>query len=333
LGLTEVRRYQQRRKRSEEAEDSKPPPPRKKLGGRFRSDSLTPPPQLSPSPEPRQRRSTSERKTPAIISLDSTDEDDAPPPPRDLTPAPSSSFIHTSQQDEDQVLATIRAEAEKRRLEKSQTASAEPIIHILITSQIANTKPMIVKRRYDQFLKDVRLTWCRAQGFTPAQTNEVFLVWKNRIRVFDRLSCKGVGVELDPNGEPDGKGVVAGKVHFQAMTEEIFERAQKEPEDQEKEEEEKKDEPQEDVIIVVLKTKGKDEYKLPVRPVSSPHLPSYLGKKTDVVGSSRTPYHPSSNPTARRGTWAPSRRCGWTSRVTPWILEIQLLTRTSMIWL
>ncbi|KAA8905570.1 ubiquitin-2 like Rad60 SUMO-like-domain-containing protein [Sphaerosporella brunnea] len=218
------------------------------------------------------RRSTSTKAATTIISLGSSDDEDElyRKPEDPAVTAAAAKQREEERRREEEMLAVLRARVQARAAQAPQESN-QPVIYILITSDIANTKPLMVKRRYDQPIKDVRLVWCEAQKFTPAQTNEVFLVWKNRIKLADRVSCKGIGVALDPSGEPNGDGVIAGKVHFQAMTQELFERAISGPREEEEElpEEKKKEEPEEGLIRLVLKSKGKDEYKLRVRPTTT----------------------------------------------------------------
>ncbi|KAJ9300226.1 hypothetical protein DTO271G3_2343 [Paecilomyces variotii] len=69
----------------------------------------------------------------------------------------------------------------------------DPIIQILITSNIENTMPLIVRRKMSQRLRDVRLAWCKRQGFDKDMTASVFLTWKGR-RLFDVTTCKSLGI-------------------------------------------------------------------------------------------------------------------------------------------
>ncbi|PYI09063.1 hypothetical protein BO78DRAFT_395136 [Aspergillus sclerotiicarbonarius CBS 121057] len=104
-------------------------------------------------------------------------------------------------------------------------AHSEAIVQILITSKIANTKPLIVRRRMHQPLKDVRLAWCNRQKFTKEMQASVFLTWKGK-RLFDVTTCRSLGIqtnrgsfvgleEYDPF-QVDGEGI---QVHMEAATE------------------------------------------------------------------------------------------------------------------
>ena len=157
----------------------------------------------------------------------------------------------------------------------------DDIVSILITSRIANTTPLIVNRRISQRLKDVRVTWCGRQGFTPEATATVFLTWRGR-RLFDVTTCKslGIGVSADGTivmkGEKDLLGEEEQKVHMEAMTEEILEDYKKskgpaiDDEDTAKsanQEAEQPEQKQEEQVRIILKAKGLDDFKLKVKPV------------------------------------------------------------------
>ena len=103
----------------------------------------------------------------------------------------------------------------------------DPIVNILITSQIANTKPLIINRRLTQRLKDVRVTWCQRQGFNAETAASIFLTWRGK-RLFDVTTCKslGIGVDADGNvsltGQRDALGEDNRQLHMEAMTDEIM---------------------------------------------------------------------------------------------------------------
>jgi len=227
----------------------------------IRDDSLTPPPQLSPpppcrSPSPQSRRSAATRSAsnrPPTIDLDGTPDHNphhatSSSPPADNVP---------------------NYEARMRSRMRTNTSTA-PIVNILVNSPIDNTKPLVIKRRLDQTLREVRQHWCKVQGFSPAQTAEIFLVWKGSIRVSDFVSCKGIGVKVDSTGNLDAGagGVMRGNIHFEAMTEDILQRILSGEGADGDEEEEREDDSNEETLTLVLKTKGKEGCVIKVRPVS-----------------------------------------------------------------
>ncbi|RAK98315.1 small ubiquitin-related modifier domain-containing protein [Aspergillus ibericus CBS 121593] len=73
---------------------------------------------------------------------------------------------------------------------------SEAIVQILITSKIANTKPLIVRRKMHQPLKDVRLAWCNRQQFSKETQASVFLTWKGK-RLFDVTTCRSLGIQTN----------------------------------------------------------------------------------------------------------------------------------------
>ena len=153
----------------------------------------------------------------------------------------------------------------------------DPVLQLLITSNIPNTGSLIVNRRLSQRLKEVKVTWTQRQQFTPDFAETVFLVWRGK-RCFNVTSCKSLGITVDSNGNirtnRDSLEDLNGQIHLEAMTEEIFEAYRKakrhevanEEETQAEEatviEEEKVPE-----IRIILKAKGFADFKLKVKPV------------------------------------------------------------------
>ena len=156
----------------------------------------------------------------------------------------------------------------------------EPVVSILITSRIVNTKPLIVNRKLHQRLKDVRLAWCQRQGFTADITPTILLVWRGR-RLFDVNSCKSLGIGVDTYGNivtkggNDFLGEENRQVHIEAMTEEIFEQQKKGREISQRIAREETDvqeavvqkTPQEPQVKIILKAKGFEDFKLIVKHV------------------------------------------------------------------
>lgn len=169
------------------------------------------------------------------------------------------------------------------------TPSPQPvddIVSILITSRIANTTPLIVNRRISQRLKDVRVTWCDRQGFTPEATATVFLTWRGK-RLFDVTTCKSLGIGVSAEGtivmkgEKDLLGEEERQIHMEAMTEEIledFKKSKRRAIDDEDTEEsarqgsEQAERPPEEQVRIILKAKGLDDFKLKVKPVCVAYL-------------------------------------------------------------
>ncbi|KAL8822943.1 MAG: hypothetical protein Q9191_006329 [Dirinaria sp. TL-2023a] len=162
----------------------------------------------------------------------------------------------------------------------SPSAVSDPEIYILVTSAIENTKPLIIKRKLSQRLKDVRITWCQHQQFTPDMTSTIFLTWRGK-RLFDVTSCKSLGIAVDAEGNVTTKGLEdmfgdeEKKIHMEAMTEELLEQYRKtkkrRTEEPELEEEQAPElhKPQEAQVRIILKAKGFDDFKLIVKPSTS----------------------------------------------------------------
>ena len=153
---------------------------------------------------------------------------------------------------------------------RTRTSTA-PIVNILVNSPIDNTKPLIIKRRLDQTLREVRQHWCKAQGFSASQTANVFLVWKG-IRVSDFNSCKGIGVSVDSDGNPDAStgGVVRGNIHLEAVTEPILQQLRRNEAEAGDGDGDGDDEEEVETLRLVFKTKDKDSYNIRARLVSFP---------------------------------------------------------------
>jgi hypothetical protein len=112
-------------------------------------------------------------------------------------------------------------------------APPDPIVNIFVDSRIAGTAPLMVKRKLNQRLKDVRMAWCDKQlidgcPMTNANKEGIFLTWKGR-RVWDVTTAESMGVKVDGRGrivgetEGPGGGVNReGNIHLQAWTTETF---------------------------------------------------------------------------------------------------------------
>ena len=177
-----------------------------------------------------------------------------------------------------------------------QPPPPDPVVRLLITSRIPNTEPLILSRKISQRLKEVRLTWCHKQGFTPDVTAKVLLVWRGK-RMFDITSCKslGIGIDVDGNivtkGQKDILGEENRQIHMEAMTEEIFDQIKKakaqnadndilENQIEEVVAEKPKPDPQ---VKIILKAKGFDDFKLIVKSVSLAHTRTSAIPMTDKL--------------------------------------------------
>lgn len=173
-------------------------------------------------------------------------------------------------------------------------AANDPVIQILITSELPNTNPLIVKRRTSQRLKDVRITWCNRQKFTSQMSSSVFLTWRGK-RLFDVTTCKSLGIAADEDGNIrfEGSENLFGederRIHMEVMNKELFAeyKMKKQRKDQGEEEQKSKEETEEAVkakkdnsepqVRVVIKARDFADFKLIVRPVCK-----FLSDETDL---------------------------------------------------
>ena len=158
----------------------------------------------------------------------------------------------------------------------------DPVLQLLITSNIPNTESLIVNRRLSQRLKEVKVIWTQRQQFTPDFAETVFLVWRGK-RCFNVTSCKSLGITVDSNGNirtnRDSLEDLNGQIHLEAMTEEIFEAYRKAKRHEVASEEEKQaeeatviEEEKVPEVRIILKAKGFADFKLKVKPVCILHL-------------------------------------------------------------
>ncbi|EMC91342.1 hypothetical protein BAUCODRAFT_143748 [Baudoinia panamericana UAMH 10762] len=108
---------------------------------------------------------------------------------------------------------------------------ADPTIKLFITSEIPNTKPLMVYRKLSQRLQEIREVWCKRQDFTPEMAAQVFLTYRLR-KLFDVTTCKSLGLVVDAEGNVSMRGAegVDGvdQVHLEVVTDEILARLKRE---------------------------------------------------------------------------------------------------------
>ena len=156
----------------------------------------------------------------------------------------------------------------------SPNSQPDPILQILITSDIENTTPLIISRRLSQRLKDVRLMWAKRQNFATEFTDTVFLTWRGK-RIFDVTTCRSLGITVDAMGRISIKRSLweeeeEGQIHMEAMTTKINESKRNEATSQDNHAAQKQamtTPDHEGQVRIVLKAKGLDDFKLQVRPV------------------------------------------------------------------
>jgi hypothetical protein len=156
------------------------------------------------------------------------------------------------------------------------SSQEDKIVQILITSEIENTKPLIVQRRMSQRLRDVRLAWCGRQGFGEEMTSSVFLTWKGK-RLFDVTTCKSLGIgtpvetsDLWPSDNDHSDENNGIRIHVEATTDgllksrkSILRDSVESAPDLEKPGENKGND---GLLKIVLKSPGFGDLKIKVRP-------------------------------------------------------------------
>ncbi|KAL5332192.1 ubiquitin-2 like Rad60 SUMO-like-domain-containing protein [Aspergillus crustosus] len=97
----------------------------------------------------------------------------------------------------------VDAKATQKTMSSTQTGASRTdqntnynniVLQILITSPLANTKPLMVHRKMSQSLKGVRLAWCIRQNIPKDLHSTIFLTWKGR-RLFDVTTCRSLNID------------------------------------------------------------------------------------------------------------------------------------------
>ncbi|KAL4996867.1 ubiquitin-2 like Rad60 SUMO-like-domain-containing protein [Aspergillus recurvatus] len=105
------------------------------------------------------------------------------------------------------------------------TAYDDTVVHIFITSEIANTKPFIIQRKMSQSLKGVRLAWCASQNLPKELHPAIFLTWKGR-RLFDVTTCRSLNISAYTKEISRFSEIFsdtdACRINMEAVTEEMY---------------------------------------------------------------------------------------------------------------
>lgn len=239
---------------------------------------------------------------------------------------------------EDPRLAALAAEARARWKAKeaaqaaaeSNSGSSTPkpddakhaIVQLLIESDIPETKPLFIKIRTNNTLEKPRIAWCNAQRFSEDMTRKVFPTWRGK-RLFDSTTVARLGVTVDAFGVVSILGDPniytdedLPKIHLQAWTEDLYAKWKREEAEEEKrkaaaystavvdEEPVVAPEPNVPKIRLILKAKGKEDFKISVNPVRllfpwNAVCPILMMRRTPHSVISRLPTNPSeASPTA-----------------------------------
>ncbi|KAJ5085624.1 hypothetical protein N7532_010395 [Penicillium argentinense] len=150
----------------------------------------------------------------------------------------------------------------------------DTIVQILITSEIPNSRSLIVHRKMSQGLRDVRVEWCKRQGIPTEMQSSIYLTWRGR-RLFDVTTCRSLGVKAENNrsilGFEDDTAADPEelRIHMVATTENTAllhseplpfksESTQLPPQNPE-------DEPNQQIKLI-LRSPGLDDFKIKARP-------------------------------------------------------------------
>lgn len=169
--------------------------------------------------------------------------------------------------------AQSQSSIDRHRISQSpEFIQEDTVVQILITSEIENTKPLIVRRKMSQGLRDVRLAWCKRQNLPEELHSSVILTWKGR-RLFDVTTCKSLGIDTEHNfadvpGMDDNDDINL-RIHMEAVMEDIFNKRRTLPDTKDNADSKSEEvEPgkQGTLIRVVLKCPELDDFKIKARP-------------------------------------------------------------------
>ncbi|KAF1920177.1 ubiquitin-2 like Rad60 SUMO-like-domain-containing protein [Ampelomyces quisqualis] len=220
------------------------------------------------------------------------------------TPAQAPRHVPTKDDEEleevlDPALAALAARARERAANMARTAAATsstggeavkaPVAQLFISPEIPDSKPLMVKVRIDNTLARTRLAWCEKQGFSAEKAKDVYFTWRDT-RVYDSTTIKRLGIQVDKNGNVSVDGdsniyddVNLPKVHVQAWTDTLFQQhkreqaaaaaAKKKAAEPQPVVEERtptpEPAPKAKKIRLIMKAKGKEDFKLSVNPDST----------------------------------------------------------------
>ncbi|KAG9236885.1 ubiquitin-2 like Rad60 SUMO-like-domain-containing protein [Amylocarpus encephaloides] len=144
----------------------------------------------------------------------------------------------------------------------------EPSVDIFITSRLASTRPLLVKRKLHGRLKEVKLAWCDKQlrenrPMFPSDEDKdtVFLSYRGK-RLFDYTSCNALGLQFDDEGRVSSSNG-DGRIHLEVWTDELFENYKKHGEAAD--DESAQQQVEESKIRLILKSRSFGEHKLKAR--------------------------------------------------------------------
>ncbi|KAJ5678584.1 hypothetical protein N7462_006828 [Penicillium macrosclerotiorum] len=233
-------------------------------------------PQVTETGEPREEQDVPSNSTPETSSNPDIVKSDQETRITDYPPTPTMDLNrHDTNTNDFRSHAKLPTIADTPN-HSSPSSMDDPTVQILITSDIPNTKPLLVHRKMSQGLREVRLAWCKRQEFSSEETSCVHLTWKGR-RVFDVTTCRSLGIKTDRKPAPNlvdddlTTGPSELRIHMEAATNEplLLKRpgsspdiAQSLPVPQDVRNE------QPESMKLVLKTPGLKDFRIKARPTT-----------------------------------------------------------------
>ncbi|KAJ5550711.1 hypothetical protein N7461_005409 [Penicillium sp. DV-2018c] len=108
-----------------------------------------------------------------------------------------------------------------RPVQPTPPPADDPVVQIMISSEIPNTKPLLVQRKLSQSLRDVRIAWCNRQNFSPEMQSSIYLTWKGR-RLFDATTCRSIAAQIKKSSSSiidlDDDQESELRIHIEAVT-------------------------------------------------------------------------------------------------------------------
>ena len=223
---------------------------------------------------------------------------------------------------QDPIIAELQARARARVAANKEAAASKPapIAHLFIEPEMDNAKPLKVKVRIDSTIEKPRIAWCEKQAFSPQMMNNIFFTWKGT-RLYDSTTIKRLGIQVDARGAVTVEGdssiydeINLPKIHVQAWTEELFRERKKQDAAAKAAKmaaaeapvvvQDKAPTPEPDATVtkirLVLRARGREDFKLTVNPVCKPQSSQKSGALcSDPTCLADTSYRIPLSPTLR----------------------------------
>lgn len=225
---------------------------------------LTPNPQVSSSPDP----SSPEPNDREVVQSHSPE---VPPYlPREEPGSPEASVPHHVQPLNASNAISNATETPSPPQAAPSPPPYDPIVQIMISSEIENTKPLLIHRKMSQGLREVRLAWCNRQNFAPETRSSIYLTWKGR-RLFDVTTCRSLGLSVgrppalpsiddDPLAEQEEL-----RIHLEAVTDAPLTNRPPPSEDPSGQGAAPADDDQGEPLKLILRSPGFEDFKIKAR--------------------------------------------------------------------